>query len=66
MLYSLGSQADVVVINHASHLYYKVNVVCRLRFNKFIDLNLTSRVFFGFSGFLPHQNQLIPVLAGPC
>ena len=32
VLYSLGSQADVVDINHAFHLYY--NVVCGLSFSR--------------------------------
>ena len=32
VLYSLGSQAGVVDINHTFHLYY--NVVCGLRFSR--------------------------------
>ena len=48
----LGSQAGVVDINHAFHLYYKMYYVDRVS----VDLNLTPRVSSGHSGFLPPQN----------
>ena len=51
VLYSLGSQAGVVDINHAFQLYYNAYVD-----RASVDLNLTSRVFSGHSGFLPPQN----------
>ena len=55
VLYYLGSQAGVLNINHAFHLYYKC---CRwIEFSA--DLNLTSRVSSGHSGFLPPQNRLL-------
>ena len=34
LLYSMGSQAGTVDINHAFHLYYKINVVCGLSFSQ--------------------------------
>ena len=52
------TQADVVVINHASHLCYVYKLMlCVGRLS--VDLNPISRVFSGHSGFLPHQNRLI-------
>ena len=41
----MGSQAGVVIITHASHLYYK----CCMWAEFSVDLNLTSRVFAGDS-----------------
>ena len=41
VVYSLGSQAGIVNINHAFHLYYKMLYVGWLS----VDLNLTLRVF---------------------
>ena len=55
VLYSLGSQAGIVDINHAFHLYYKLNVVCGLCF---------CRSHPDFEGFLwalrfsPSSNRL--------
>jgi len=56
VLYSLGSQANIVDINHAFHLYY--NVVCGLSF---------SRSQPDFEGFLralrfPPSSKLTPSL----
>ena len=39
-------------INPAFHLYYKCCILV------WVDLNLTSRVFSRYSGFLPPQNRL--------
>ena len=50
-----GSEAGVVVINHASHLYCK----CCMWAEFSVDLNRTSRVFAGYSGFLLHRSRLI-------
>ena len=62
MLYSLGSQAGVVDINHAFHLYY--NDVCGSSFNR------SQSDFEGFLRALrfPPSAKLIPSLiqyAGP-
>ena len=55
----LGSQAGVVDINHAFHLYYKITLYVDW---VSVDLNLTSRISSGHSGFLPPQKKLTPSL----
>ena len=49
----MGSQAGVVDINHGFHLYYKIMFYVDW---VSVDLNLTSRVSSGHSGFLPPKN----------
>ena len=48
------SQAGVL-INHGSHLYYKYFQWAKIS----VDLNLISRVFARYTGFLPHQIRFI-------
>ena len=54
-LFLSGSQAGVVDINHAFHLFYK----CCMWIWVSVDLNLTARVSSQHSGFLPPQNWLL-------
>ena len=54
VLINHGSQAGVL-INHGSHLYYKYFQWAKIS----VDLNLISRVFARYTGFLPHQIRFL-------
>ena len=53
----MGSQAGVVDINHATHLYYNNNVVCGLSFSR------SQPDFEGFLGVLrfPPSSKSTPI-----